>query len=99
MVGRTASSPRFPYTTLFRSLVAANLTQLVVVAAPVPEPDWLVVDRYLVAAELAGLSALVVMNKADLAERPAHHLRSEEHTSELQSREKLECRLLHEKKK
>jgi len=55
-------------------LVAANLTQLVVVAAPVPEPDWLVVDRYLVAAELAGLSALVVMNKADLAERPAHHL-------------------------
>src|SRR5690606_40526684 len=28
-----------------------------------------------------------------------HHLRSEEHTSELQSREKLVCRLLLEKKK
>lgn len=55
-------------------LVAANLTQLVAVAAYVPEPDWLVVDRYLVAAELAGLSAVVVMNKADLAERADEHL-------------------------
>src|SRR5690606_42151708 len=31
--------------------------------------------------------------------RPAHSIRSEEHTSELQSREKLVCRLLLEKKK
>src|SRR5690606_35339335 len=30
-------------------LVVSNLTQLVAVAAYVPEPDWLVVDRYLVA--------------------------------------------------
>src|SRR5690606_39320475 len=29
---------------------------------------------------------------------PVHHLRSEEHTSELQSRENLVCRLLLEKK-
>src|SRR5690606_39540265 len=31
--------------------------------------------------------------------RPGRHLRSEEHTSELQSRENLVCRLLLEKKK
>src|SRR5690606_40007270 len=31
--------------------------------------------------------------------RPTHYERSEEHTSELQSREKLVCRLLLEKKK
>ena len=55
-------------------LVATNLTQLVAVAAHAPEPDWLVVDRYLVAAELAGLSAVVVMNKADLAAPPAEPL-------------------------
>src|SRR5690606_18910468 len=47
---------------------------LVAVAAYVPEPDWLVVDRYLVAAQLAGLSAFVVMNKADLSEHPPKHL-------------------------
>lgn len=54
-------------------LVAANLTQLVVVAAAAPPPDWLVVDRYLVAATLGGLAGHLVMNKTDLGEaRPAH---------------------------
>jgi ribosome biogenesis GTPase / thiamine phosphate phosphatase len=54
-------------------LVAANLTQLVAVAAFAPAPDWFVVDHYLAAAELAGLSALLVMNKADIGtEAPAH---------------------------
>ncbi|HEX5418918.1 MAG TPA: GTPase RsgA, partial [Gammaproteobacteria bacterium] len=46
--------------------VAANLTQLLAVAAPSPAPDWVVVDRYLVAADLAGLSGAVVLNKLDL---------------------------------
>jgi ribosome biogenesis GTPase len=48
--------------------VAANLTRLLVVAAPSPAPDWIVVDRYLVAAELAGLAGAVVFNKSDLLE-------------------------------
>jgi ribosome biogenesis GTPase len=55
-------------------LVAANLTQLIVVAAPVPSPDWLIVDHYLVAAQLAKLSGAVVLNKADLLDRPPRHL-------------------------
>ena len=41
-------------------LVAANLTLLVVVAAPQPEPDWFVVDRYLAAAASAGLGSLLL---------------------------------------
>jgi ribosome biogenesis GTPase len=46
--------------------VAANLTQLVAVVAPVPAPDFGLCDRYLAAAEWNGLSACVVANKSDL---------------------------------
>jgi ribosome biogenesis GTPase len=49
-----------------RQDVAANLDQLVVVIAPQPAIDWLVLDHYLVAAELSGLKALIVFNKKDL---------------------------------
>jgi ribosome biogenesis GTPase / thiamine phosphate phosphatase len=50
--------------------VVANLTQLAVVVAPAPAPDWAVVDRYLAGAEWAGLAALLVLNKCD---RPDAH--------------------------
>lgn len=46
--------------------VAANLTQLVAVIAPVPAPDFGLCDRYLAAAEWNGLDACVVANKSDL---------------------------------
>lgn len=55
-------------------LVATNLSQIVVVVAHAPAPDWFVVDHYLVAAELAGLGALIVLNKADLGDEPVRHL-------------------------
>ncbi|GMW05614.1 MAG: putative ribosome biogenesis GTPase RsgA 2 [Nevskiales bacterium] len=47
-------------------VMAANLTQLVLVCAPRPEPDWFLADRFLCAAELAGCQGLLVWNKADL---------------------------------
>jgi ribosome biogenesis GTPase len=46
--------------------VVANISQLVVVVAPVPQPDWFIVDRYLCAATAAGISGAVAVNKADL---------------------------------
>ena len=46
--------------------VAANLTQIVAVVAPVPAPDFGLCDRYLAAAEWNGLAACVVANKSDL---------------------------------
>lgn len=49
-------------------VVAANLTQLVSVIAPLPAPDLGLCDRYLAAAEWAGLKACVVANKSDLPE-------------------------------
>ncbi|HEX7116188.1 MAG TPA: ribosome small subunit-dependent GTPase A [Steroidobacter sp.] len=46
--------------------LAANLTLLAVIIAPEPEPDPYIADRYLAAAALAGIGALVIANKQDL---------------------------------
>ena len=46
--------------------VVANLTRLLVVLAPLPVPDFFVVDRYLAAATDAGVTATLVVNKSDL---------------------------------
>lgn len=45
--------------------VAANLDQIVVVVAPEPEPDWLLVDQYAAASEHRSLDVCIVINKAD----------------------------------
>jgi ribosome biogenesis GTPase len=61
-------------TLLYRSdrarqkLVAANVTQIVIVVAPVPAPSDALVDRCLAAAEHGGMAALIVLNKSDLAQ-------------------------------
>jgi len=49
-------------------VVAANMTQIVVVVAPRPQPDLSLVDRYLVSAELIGIAAVIVANKSDIGE-------------------------------
>jgi ribosome biogenesis GTPase / thiamine phosphate phosphatase len=46
--------------------VVANLTQLLVVLAPLPLPDAFVIDRYLAAATSAGIPATLIVNKCDL---------------------------------
>lgn len=48
--------------------IAANIDQLVIVSAHLPVPNWEMVDRYLVAAELLPADALIVLNKCDLAD-------------------------------
>lgn len=51
--------------------LAANLTQVVVLLAPQPDPSGYLIDQYLVAAELLGVRALIVGNKMDLLDGPA----------------------------
>ncbi len=46
--------------------LAANIDQILIVAAPQPVHDAFLIDRYLVAAELAGATPLVIVNKSDL---------------------------------
>lgn len=51
-------------------VVVANLTHLIVVVAPEPVADFFIVDRFLAAAELAGIAAMIVRNKLDLPAPP-----------------------------
>lgn len=46
--------------------LAANLTRLVVLIAPAPQPSGYLLDQYLVAAERIGIAAMIVGNKMDL---------------------------------
>lgn len=46
--------------------LAANLTALVILVAPEPEPNEYLVDQYLVATELMGVHAMIACNKVDL---------------------------------
>lgn len=63
-------------TLLYRSdrahqkLVAANVTQIVVVVAPVPTFHEDLVNRCLAAAEHGGMAALIALNKSDLPQAP-----------------------------
>src|SRR2546430_6417344 len=88
MIRRPPRSTLFPYTTLFRSPVE-------------PGGDERVQRlRHVQLADLAGrpIDGLLLDEQASVEEH-AHRLRSEEHTSELQSQSNLVCRLLLEKKK
>jgi ribosome biogenesis GTPase len=53
---------------LIEQIVAANVDQVIpVFAAANPTPKWGLLDRYLVAAEAAGIPALICITKLDLA--------------------------------
>ena len=52
----------------------ANVSLLLIVVAPVPEPDLLLVDRMMVRARAQGMNMLLVVNKCDLDEGLAQEL-------------------------
>jgi ribosome biogenesis GTPase len=61
--------------------LAANLSQLAVIVAPVPAPDLFMVDRYLCAAASAPMHAIIVLNKSDLAEAAGIRQQLEEYAA------------------
>src|SRR3712207_7508493 len=92
MIRRPPRSTLFPYTTLFRS------AQLGVSGDERLEPEG--AERPAVVGDDGDQRNHVALRVArgEVGQRPAGQ-RSEEHTSELQSRQYLVCRLLLEKKK
>ncbi len=58
-------------------LVAANATQLLVVLANPPLPDFFLADRYLAAAAAVGIPSLIVLNKIDMESARAAECREE----------------------
>src|SRR3712207_8641459 len=92
MIRRPPRSTLFPYTTLSDLLEAAHLPGRFVLALIRDATERQRLER-----ERAGLLAVAQEQARRLQELAS--LRSEEHTSELQSRQYLVCRLLLEKKK
>src|SRR3712207_8799192 len=93
MIRRPPRSTLFPYTTLFRSPNAVA-KQVTVIRAPLSIPVKLKID---------GLTKMIYAIAKKVVIPPITSFltvvsRSEEHTSELQSRQYLVCRLLLEKK-
>src|SRR2546429_5923004 len=86
MIRRPPRSTLFPYTTLFRSALVAEVKKR---SAPI-------IDDWIQKANAKGVDAAKIL--AEFREE-LKKVRSEEHTSELQSRLHLVCRLLLEKKK
>src|SRR2546422_8214867 len=92
MIRRPPRSTLFPYTTLFRSRLR-DLRLLDDFRGPLE-------DRVRVLShQTVHVDSGVELQDARLVVRVLPHFRSEEHTSELQSRLHLVCRLLLEKKK
>src|SRR5687768_17921213 len=93
MLRRPPTSTLFPYTTLFRSYKEIYFTQLA----------YMDLTTFLFHGALATCVTLVAgiwcYNLHTRTVQDAVNVRSEEHTSELQSRLHLVCRLLLEKKK
>ena len=55
----------------------ANVSLLLVVICPSPEPDMLLVDRLLVRARMQGMKTAIVVNKCDLDPSLAERIRAE----------------------
>src|SRR3712207_8338706 len=93
MIRRPPRSTLFPYTTLFRS----GLPPLEAMSCGTP----VITSNTTSIPEVVGDSGLLINphNEDELTNSLEKLLRSEEHTSELQSRQYLVCRLLLEKKK
>src|SRR3712207_7349820 len=83
MIRRPPRSTLFPYTTLFRSALLPCLATTTPAHAPRTRPPW---------------RRLWSPSRRRPCRRCRRRPRSEEHTSELQSRQYLVCRLLLEKK-
>src|SRR5258707_8927165 len=96
MIRRPPRSTLFPYTTLFRSTICLKKLR-----GPLPRPSSMSTasDRLQPAEARRSAEGAVKMRFDRRVRVDVVDTRSEEHTSELQSRQYLVCRLLLEKKK
>src|SRR3712207_7338204 len=93
MIRRPPRSTLFPYTTLFRSPAVLDFS---LINSSMTNPTMLSVFYAFLLSFVLGTAIAVIYIKSF---QGLSYSRSEEHTSELQSRQYLVCRLLLEKKK
>src|SRR3712207_7908428 len=98
MIRRPPRSTLFPYTTLFRSAATPALTPVGFCAPGHPPSEQGDRAFFVLWGEAVDYLPGCLATRRVMGSRP-QCWRSEEHTSELQSRQYLVCRLLLEKKK
>src|SRR5256886_9400225 len=99
MIRRPPRSTLFPYTTLFRSVPGHSFKFTAALQAAQAGPQPVLIEIETKAGHGAGKpTSKVIEEQADRFAFLVRNLRSEEHTSELQSQSNLVCRLLLEKK-
>src|SRR3712207_7471942 len=99
MIRRPPRSTLFPYTTLFRSDPCGRESGEFAVGEPFVDVGDALVPAPALRDGVRDDAVVATVRRCVDDDRPLDAQRSEEHTSELQSRQYLVCRLLLEKKK
>src|SRR3712207_9064296 len=102
MIRRPPRSTLFPYTTLFRSLhklreaiPSINFQMLLRASNAVGYKNYPdnIIEEFIKESAKSGIDVFRIFDSLNWVENMKQSIRSEEHTSELQSRQYLVCRL------
>jgi len=57
-----------------KQVIASNVTQILLIAAPLPKPNFLLIDKFVLISELMDCDISIIFNKMDLLENNDHQL-------------------------
>jgi len=57
-----------------QQVIASNVTQILLITAPLPKPNFLLIDKFLLTSELMDCNLSIIFNKVDLVENNDHQL-------------------------
>ena len=57
-----------------QQVVASNISQILVITAPLPQPNFLLIDKFLLVSELMNCNLSIIFNKVDLVGKNDHQL-------------------------
>ncbi len=52
-----------------RQIIASNVTQILLITAPLPKPNFLLIDKFILISELMECDLSIIFNKVDLVEK------------------------------
>ena len=57
-----------------KQIIASNVSQILLITAPLPKPNFLLIDKFLLISELMDCNLSIIFNKVDLVENNDHQL-------------------------
>jgi len=52
-----------------QQIIASNITQILLITAPLPKPNFLLIDKFILISELMECNLSIILNKVDLVEK------------------------------